>query len=416
MKKKQIAVSFLLLVGLPACHKVTIDTERITLKEMVRDTINNNVCGVDSVSLPTEGILSRDQAIMIAIQNDKSIQAQLQQIGVAKADLGQAGLYTNPLLAVVANLPFNKENTVNMEANLNFSLSDLWQISLRKNSLSAQVKSSVYQVMQVILDLTAQVSKAYDDLVYAQSKLKKIQKSFSQKKSKSSSVPNYKNKLSIYEEKITLGRAQLKVKVNSIALAFLLGFNDLEGAFLAVDSLHFIKSLPGLDVLWVWAQEYRPDLNIAALKIEQCRASIDYEKSRSVRDVNMGIAYAQDFTNNKGLGPEFDMRVPLFDTNQMGIARGEFLLQKAIYEYEALYLKSKGEVFQAYETVKSLYKEINYQEKSKSLLQKNIDDSLDTEVSKISDMLNQVEEKLDDTYYKTAVSFTNLEKAIGKRW
>ncbi|QLH35699.1 MAG: hypothetical protein HWD61_05805 [Parachlamydiaceae bacterium] len=59
--------------------------------------------------------LSVDQAVQIALLNNPKIQAAFEEIGVARADLIQAGLLSNPLFEGIVRFPLQHNARTNID-------------------------------------------------------------------------------------------------------------------------------------------------------------------------------------------------------------------------------------------------------------------------------------------------------------
>ncbi|MBA3953721.1 TolC family protein [Candidatus Dependentiae bacterium] len=409
MKKVYTGLLILGLLLISGCQRVTVTTEHLQLKNVACQNLGSSfVVPECSMRRPLKDCLSRDEAFALAIANNQTLQSQLQDIGVAKADLVQAGLYTNPLLAIVSNLPFQKLNVPNYSITTSFALADLWQTPLRKKIFHAQVQSAIYQMIQNILDLKVQVRKAYDAVVYAQNQLTPAQQAV-----KELMHDEAYTSIDAAKAQVDVEAAQVRVSTAFITLYTILGIDDFALQTKLCDTLEMVPPIPALEILCCWSQESRPEIANARWKIEQYKATVTYEKVRVVKDVNMGFSYAQDFTLNTGLGPEFDTHVPLFDQNQSAIARNQFLLEKSLREYEAVQLKIKAEVYQNYQTFISIAKQLDsYQHQiipgyKALMLSKPQDDT-------VAKNLQESQSKLIDLYYNAHTVFADLERAVGR--
>ena len=73
--------------------------------------------------------LTRDEAAQIAVLNNRSLQAELEELGLAAAELTQAGQLQNPTLEVFVAFPLHVASS---GLGLIGWLSDLWQVPRRK--------------------------------------------------------------------------------------------------------------------------------------------------------------------------------------------------------------------------------------------------------------------------------------------
>ncbi len=136
----------LLSMYLVGCHKIKVDPEFSKLKKQTHDRLSEPISmasdyGEQIVENPDIEAalmhgLSREEAVRIALMNNPGLRAEFENLGIAKSDLAQAGLYTNPSINSVFYFPTREglpgTAQTNIEANAVFRLSDLWQVPLSK--------------------------------------------------------------------------------------------------------------------------------------------------------------------------------------------------------------------------------------------------------------------------------------------
>ena len=78
------------------------------------------------------GVLTADRAVQVALLNNRQLQATFEEIGVANADLTEAGLLKNPSFDVSARFPDRPPSGTNLEFSIVQDFLDLFLIPLRK--------------------------------------------------------------------------------------------------------------------------------------------------------------------------------------------------------------------------------------------------------------------------------------------
>ncbi len=100
--------------------------------------------------------LTTDEAVQVALLNNRGFQSRFQEIGVSRAEVVRSGLLSNPSLFTSVRLPEGGGRS-----NLTFSfaqeLVDLWQIPVRKRVARAQLERTVLTVVRGAVDLAANV-------------------------------------------------------------------------------------------------------------------------------------------------------------------------------------------------------------------------------------------------------------------
>ncbi len=114
------------------------------------------------------GELTEDVAIDLALTNNRTLRADLEVIGQAKAELVQAGLLSNPMLTVMLRFP-----EAGGRASLDFGLvkdfADLWLIPSRKRAAQSTLQQKLLSFTDGAVDLIRDVRTAYAMLQYLDS-------------------------------------------------------------------------------------------------------------------------------------------------------------------------------------------------------------------------------------------------------
>ena len=102
-----------------------------------------------------------DSAVQIALLNNRSLQATFEELGIAQADLVQAGLLQNPVFAGSGKFPQQSGLGTNMEFAVAQNFLDLLLLPLRKKLAAAQFGQAKLRVSDAVLHLSAEVKSAY---------------------------------------------------------------------------------------------------------------------------------------------------------------------------------------------------------------------------------------------------------------
>ena len=108
--------------------------------------------------------LTVDEAVQIALLNNRAFQAHFQEIGVSKADLVQSTLLTNPSLSLSVRFPEGGGRS-NLGFGLAQEIADLWQIPVRKRLAQEQLEQTILKVVDAGIDLTSRSRQAYYQLL-----------------------------------------------------------------------------------------------------------------------------------------------------------------------------------------------------------------------------------------------------------
>lgn len=315
--------------------------------------------------------LSMEDSIRIALLNNKKLQAAFEEIGIAKADLVQAGLLANPDLSLLFRFPFGGGKT-GIEAGGLLNISDLWQIPVKKKVAASRLEVVINQIFERILDVVKEVKTAYID--YASLSL--IRDEIERMKD---TIEEWKDHL-IYRERFGFTRAIDIYFAEAILTNMEIDFSKTESELIMaryrlnrimglrdnqweIDQnlkfLEVVPSLPSLDSLISDALKKRPDLQMKRAQVEEARRILSLERSRIFNNVRAGIAYEKGVDGEETIGPELGIQIPLFDQNQARIVRAEFRLRQAEKDLEARIDEVREDISTSFERLSFLRQQIN---------------------------------------------------------
>lgn len=108
--------------------------------------------------------LAVDEAVQVALLNNRSFQAVFNEIGVSRAEVVQSGLVSNPSLGLSLRFPEGGGRS-NLTLTFAQQLVDLWQIPVRKRIAQAQLERTIFVVARQAVTLAAEVETLYYRLV-----------------------------------------------------------------------------------------------------------------------------------------------------------------------------------------------------------------------------------------------------------
>src|SRR6266568_3231601 len=100
--------------------------------------------------------LTADSAVQIALLNNRNLQATYEELGIAQADLVEAGLLRNPIFTFERRFPGQA-----LEADLLKEFIDILLLPLRKRIAAAQFEAAKLRVGHEILNLAGEVRAAF---------------------------------------------------------------------------------------------------------------------------------------------------------------------------------------------------------------------------------------------------------------
>lgn len=109
--------------------------------------------------------LTIDGAVQIALLNNPEIQEAFEEVGIAHADLVQAGLLKNPMIGGWVRFPEQSHAKINTEFSLAQNFLDLMLIPLRKRIAEAEYEQAQLKVANRIINIGFDVEETYLDLL-----------------------------------------------------------------------------------------------------------------------------------------------------------------------------------------------------------------------------------------------------------
>lgn len=111
--------------------------------------------------------LTVDTAVEITLINNPSLQATFEELGIAKAEIVQAGLLKNPTFQGSLRQP-NHDGEANKEFEIKQDILSILTFPLRKRLADFQLEQVKYTLGQAILHLDGEVRNTYYSLQAAQ--------------------------------------------------------------------------------------------------------------------------------------------------------------------------------------------------------------------------------------------------------
>jgi len=357
-------IVLLLLVG---CASVKTGQEWREFQEIAKERTNQGLLWEKSeeeqaairkdVDELLAGGLSRQEAVRIALLNNRLLQSTFEELGISKSDLVQAKLLSNPSLGAVFRFLISSGSGTNIDAEGFFPISDLWQIPFRKKAAAAQMEATTMRVGQMVIDTAAEAKRAYDAVYYfseAKKETEEILKRFMEIADQVvirrdfgfvSDLDIYLAQAMVAEVEIELARfeAELAIARSHLNRVLALGPGQI-GHEIRGGDVEEPAQLPALEGAIEYALEHRPDVEMARLRVQKAERTLKLEKARILKHVSLGVSYERDPDGADVLGPGFDIQLPIFDQNQAQIAKAQYRIRQARKNLQALEGQVREEV------------------------------------------------------------------------
>lgn len=313
-----------------------------------------------------------ESAIQIALLNNPEIQATLEEIGIAQADLVEAGLLSNPVFEVEARYPHGKRLRTNIEYLITTAFLDIFLIPLKTRLASVELEQAKLRVSSEILDLAFEVRKTFYELLGEQQKLNstysiaELSDIQAEIAARQSAVGNV-YKLDRYQLQARLSRAKLEIDMSQQELIRLMEkFGRLLGLHGEV-CLTFPEQLPtefdyrGFDlcVLESMALQERMDLQVARFEVVRFCRLLGLKDWWTYTNLQAGIAGERDPDSINLVGFGLSGELPIFNYGQAARMRLFAQLRQAQNRLVALEIRVLSEVKEAHKLAMNALRVIN---------------------------------------------------------
>lgn len=304
-------------------------------------------------SLLSEG-LGANEAVQIALLNNRDLQATYENLMIAQADLVEAGLLSNPVFDT--QIWFFESGTGGEGAVVQNFLEILY-LPLRRRMAAARFEATKLRVAGEVLDLAGETRMAFYELQGAQQAMEMrrqvliaTEASFdlAQRMRRAGNLTelDVANERSLYEQsKVNVAVAEAQVTQRRERLNELMGLwggqTDWRVAARLPEPPQDSPSAQGMERR---AIERSLDLAAARHDIEAAARVLGITRPfAAVPAIDAGVTGKRE-TSEFGLGPALSLSVPLFNQGQPAIAKARSELRRAQQHYTGLAVTIRARV------------------------------------------------------------------------
>lgn len=302
--------------------------------------------------------LTQDGAVSIALLRNRNLQLRYEELGIAQADLVQAGLLRNPVLAGTVRFPLDPGHVVGVETSLVGSFLELLTMASRKKIARLALEGTEYRVASAVIDHVAETKEAYFAVQAAQeiAAMRRIVKDAAEAQVELARRQNQAgtiNDLDLANEEALFAQVSLDlVRATADVVAAREALNRAMGTWGETTSWTIDDKLPPppdrdpeLAGLESKAIAERFDLRAARRDVEVVSYGLALAKNtRWFGGVDAGITFEQKPEGIRLLGPTVALEIPIFDQRQAAIAKLEAELRQANDREAALAIDARSHV------------------------------------------------------------------------
>lgn len=299
--------------------------------------------------------LTEDSAVRIALLNNRAILASLEEVGVARAELAQARILTNPEFAGGSGFYAGKSGTF-PHFTLTQDVLELALYPLRRKAGAERFEAARLSVGHAILETVAHVREAFYSFLAAEQaqaaaraevSAAEALAEFARRQSAAGNI----NELNLArleaaekEAEIERERRAADAAVSRAELAEALGLesdaDELKSAQAFAEPAGDEPSSADLEAL---ALSRRLDLASARRKTAALEKTVSLSRWQSVPQIRLGIERETE-ADARRTGPELEVQIPLFDRGQARRAGARAQLRQARQELAMLEVRARKEV------------------------------------------------------------------------
>lgn len=363
-------IFFFITIVVSGCVKTPIIND-LNISNTVKDRIGSQVhwqqgyCQDEQVESFIQSILDNeltaDASIQIALLNNPKIQAFFEEIGIAGADLIEAGLLSNPTFEIEIRYPHIRGLRTNIEYLITSSLLDIFLIPLRTRLAELEFEQTKLKVSNEILNLAFDVRETYYALATEKQRIKYIESVVELSSinneivSRQINVGNI-NALDFQLSQSMLLEAELELlKSQSVIIRLTEKLNRLLGftenlCFIFPDDLSAEIDEQNFDLcaLESIALDERLDLRVARFEISRFIRMLGLKEWWTYSKLNGGLAGERDPDGTNLLGPGFSGEIPIFNYGQAARMRLFAQLRQAQDHLAEMEIRVLSEVREAH--------------------------------------------------------------------
>jgi cobalt-zinc-cadmium efflux system outer membrane protein len=348
-----LSLGFLFFSG---CASMTLDAGFDDIKAIVEQRSASQISWNNDTELDKEASeklnsllkrkLTADDAVQIALLNNRDLQAIYSDLGVAQADLVQAGLLGNPIFDAAVMFPVSGRGQPDLELGAAINFLNIFYIPLRKRVAAARFEEVKSRLAGSVLDFAGRVRTAFYTYQSDQQMLELRQTIVQALGASLEIARRLSDAGNITDLDFARERAQLETAKLALRSAEVARRQSRE-------ELNMVMGLWGEQIQWQ-SDGRLPDIpeqpvpmkDVERLALEQSLDLANVRQRIAATGEQLGLtrwtallpelSAGPQAERNDGeweIGPRLDFVIPLFDQGQARVGRGVAELRRARQEY-----------------------------------------------------------------------------------
>jgi cobalt-zinc-cadmium efflux system outer membrane protein len=299
--------------------------------------------------------LTADDAVQIALLNNRELQALYSDLGVAQADLVQAGLLSNPIFDAAVMFPVRGGGRPDLELGAAMNFLEIFYIPLRKRVAAVRFEEAKTRLTGSVLDFAGRARGAFYSYAAAEQLLElrrtivqALQASFeiARRLSEAGNITDLdlaRERAQFEASKLALRSAEVAVRQSREELNILMGLWGKQTQWQTDHRLPDIPEEPTQTYdLEQLALENSIDLLNARQRIMVAGNQLGFNRSTVLMPELHAGTRGEREEGSWQLGPNFEFPIPLFDQGQARIGRAAAELRRSQQEYYAVAVRIRS--------------------------------------------------------------------------
>jgi len=304
--------------------------------------------------------LTPERAVQVALLNNRMLQATIEELGVAQAELVQAGLLENPMIGGDLMIS-TRGNGFGGGLSLSQSLLSVFLIPAKRRVAKARLKQAIVTVGHATLELVRDVKVAYVDVQAAMAmrdvhlrivQAAEVADELAQRQLESENMPELDrivHATGLDEARLELADAELEVTVAREELSRLLGVWGQDVRWRLAGGLREPPAAdPELGKLEAVGVRERLDLSAARFDVEALERAVELRRRGIVPEIEVGVDARNEVGDDIGhewvLGPSLSIELPIFDPGHADLAAMRAELRRAQHELQHQAIVARSEI------------------------------------------------------------------------
>lgn len=321
--------------------------------------------------------LTASSATTIALLNNRSLQAQFEEIGLSQADLAQASRLKNPQFDGFWRLPDHGPKVVNAEYALAQDFLDLLTLPARRKIAEGNLEATQLRIANQVLELAEEAQTAFYMVQAGQqltnrlaliADINEAAADISKRQHDAGNINDLElqsQQAAYAQSRLDLARAQARLIADREKLNRLLGLWGAQTTWQAASELPQAPAGEwSIENIEAMAVSQRLDLAAARRGVANVESALRLKKSvRWLPAVNIGVNAEHDLDHAWVIGPTLSLEIPVFDQGQPELARLAAEYRRAARNFEALAVNIRSETRAARDAVLAARDAAHYYQK-----------------------------------------------------